>query len=78
MTEIVNFNHMRVGQKGGGKHWTEAEVIAREAATKKFERKKKQTLKIPSWLNDEARKVWRKQSRIWPNSVSWIKWMKMY
>ncbi|MDH6370562.1 P27 family predicted phage terminase small subunit [Paenibacillus sp. PastF-3] len=60
MPDIVKFNHMRVGQKGGGKHWTEAEVNAREAASKKFERKKKPTMKIPGWLNDEARKVWRK------------------
>ncbi len=60
MPEIVKFNHMRVGQKGGGKHWTEAEVNAREVASKKFDRKKKQTMKIPSWLNDDARKVWRK------------------
>ncbi|MDR9857861.1 phage terminase small subunit P27 family [Paenibacillus sp. VCA1] len=60
MAEIVNFDHMRIGAKGGGKHWTEKEVKAREAAAQKFERKKKKKLKIPVWLSDEARKVWRK------------------
>lgn len=48
MPDIVNFNHMRVGQKGGGKHWTEAEVTAREAASKKFERKKSRLSKYPA------------------------------
>lgn len=60
MAEIVNFDHMRVGAKGGGKHWTEKEVKAREAAAQRFERKTKRKLKIPVWLTDEARKVWRK------------------
>ncbi|WP_039793732.1 phage terminase small subunit P27 family [Paenibacillus elgii] len=60
MNQVIKFDHMRVGKKGGGKHWTEKEVQAREAAAKKFERKKKRKLKIPEWLGDEARKVWRK------------------
>lgn len=60
MAEIVKFEHMRIGAKGGGKHWTEKEVKSREAAAQKFERKKKKKLKVPIWLNDEARKVWRK------------------
>lgn len=41
MSDIVNFNHMRVGQKGGGKHWTESEVNAREAASKNSNEKEK-------------------------------------
>ncbi|CAH1190325.1 hypothetical protein PAECIP111893_00276 [Paenibacillus plantiphilus] len=57
---VINFNHMRVGKKGGGKNWTKQEVESREAAAKKFERKKRIKLKIPEWLDDSARKVWRK------------------
>ncbi|NQX67971.1 phage terminase small subunit P27 family [Paenibacillus alba] len=51
---------MRVGSKNRGKHWTKKEVEDREAAAKKFTRKKPKKMKVPSWLNDEARKVWRK------------------
>lgn len=57
---VIKFDHMRVGKKGGGKNWTKKEVEAREAAAKTFERKKKVKLKIPEWLDDSARKVWRK------------------
>lgn len=60
MGQIVSFNHMRVGAKGSGKHWTEKEVKDREEAAKQFQRKNKKALKIPKWLNDNARKVWRK------------------
>ncbi|AZS17401.1 phage terminase small subunit P27 family [Paenibacillus lutimineralis] len=60
MAEVIKFDHMRVGKKGGGKHWTEKEVKDREAAAQKFERKEKKKLKVPAWLNDSARKVWRK------------------
>jgi P27 family predicted phage terminase small subunit len=51
---------MRVGAKGGGKHWTEEEVQKRTEAGKKFERKKKRSLKGPSWLDEDAKKVWSK------------------
>ncbi|RAR39654.1 phage terminase small subunit P27 family [Paenibacillus sp. MDMC362] len=57
---VINFDHMRVGKKGGGKNWTKKEVEAREEAAKKFERKKKLKLRIPEWLDDSARKIWRK------------------
>lgn len=60
MNKVINFDHMRVGAKGGGKHWTEKEVKAREAAAKKFQRKKKKNLKPPIWMCDEGKKVWRK------------------
>ncbi len=60
MNEVIDFNHMRVGRKGGGKHWTQQEVEAREKAAQQFQRKKKKKLKVPDWLTDEARKVWRK------------------
>ncbi|UVI28178.1 phage terminase small subunit P27 family [Paenibacillus spongiae] len=57
---VVNFNHMRIGKKGGGKNWTKQEVESRAEAAKKFERKKRLKLKIPDWLDDSARKIWRK------------------
>lgn len=57
---VINFNHMRVGKKGGGKNWTKKEVESREEAAKKFTRKKKLKLRIPDWLDDSARKIWRK------------------
>ncbi|KEQ22867.1 phage terminase small subunit P27 family [Paenibacillus tyrfis] len=63
VNEVIQFDHMRVGKKGGGKHWTQKEVESREAAAKKFDRKKKKKLKIPEWLSDDARKVWRKTIR---------------
>jgi P27 family predicted phage terminase small subunit len=51
---------MNVGKKGGGKHWTKAEVQKREAAAKKVTRTKKKKLKMPGWLCEEASKVWKK------------------
>lgn len=57
---VIDFNHMRVGKNGGGKNWTKKEVEAREEAAKKFTRKKKLALRIPTWLDDSARKIWRK------------------
>jgi P27 family predicted phage terminase small subunit len=57
---VISFDHMRVGRKGGGKNWTKKEVEARTTAAQKFERKKVRKLKIPDWLDDAARKVWRK------------------
>jgi len=58
--QVVSFDHMRIGKKGGGKNWTKKEVESREKAAKKFERKKRLNLKIPAWLDDSARKIWRK------------------
>ncbi|MNC12971.1 Phage terminase, small subunit [compost metagenome] len=60
MNKIIAFDHMRVGAKGGGKHWTEKEVKSREAAAKKLKRKKRTTMKCPDWIGEEARKVWNK------------------
>lgn len=51
---------MQVGQKGGGKHWTKDEVEKREAAAKKLQRKKPAGLKMPPWLDDQAKAVWKK------------------
>lgn len=60
VNEVIQFDHMRVGAKGGGKHWTKAEVEKRKAAGQKFERKKPIRLKIPVWLGEEAAEVWKK------------------
>ncbi|MFB0832882.1 phage terminase small subunit P27 family [Brevibacillus laterosporus] len=57
---VVNFDHMRVGKKGGGKHWTKKEVEQRQSAAQKLQRQKKKKLKMPDWLDDEAKKVWKK------------------
>ena len=51
---------MRVGQKGGGKHWTKDEVERRKAAAQKLKRKKPAKLKVPMWFDDAARQVWKK------------------
>jgi P27 family predicted phage terminase small subunit len=60
MAEIVNFDKMNIGKKGGGKHWTKNEVEQRKAAAQKVTRKKKVNLKMPNWLDEDARKVWKK------------------
>lgn len=49
---------MEVGSKGSGRHWTKAEVEARQAATEQLKRDTSAVLRCPSWLTPEARKVW--------------------
>lgn len=51
---------MSPGGKEGGKHWSAAEILAREEAAKLFERKNVRRLRVPAHLSDEAKKVWRK------------------
>lgn len=60
MPQIVNFDKMSVGKKGGGKHWTKEEVDRRTAAAQKLQRKAPIRFVVPIWLDDEARKVWKK------------------
>lgn len=60
MGNVVTFDKMQVGQKGGGKHWTKDEVEAREQAAQKMKRKKKPRLKMPDWLDENAAAVWKK------------------
>ena len=57
-TRTVTAEVMDVGRKGGGKHWTAAEVAARQAAAEKLKRKKESQLTPPTWLGKEARKIW--------------------
>lgn len=54
---------MAVGHKGGGKHWTKAEIAARQAAAAEVRRDELVVLKPPAWLARRARKVWRETLR---------------
>ena len=58
-TKAVNAKTMEVGKKGGGKHWTAAQVDARQAAAEAMTRKKPVKLNVPGWLNDESKKLYR-------------------
>lgn len=62
-TQHVAADKMGVGSKGSGKHWTQAEVAARQAAAEGMKRKTRIVMKEPDWLSDEARKVWKKVRR---------------
>lgn len=61
--QVIDFSKMQVGRKGGGKHWTKKEVEARQRAAAKMTRPKKKSLKMPTWLDDEAKAVWKKTIR---------------
>ncbi len=50
-TKTVSVETMGVGRKGGGKHWTDAEVAARQAAADKLKRKR--AAKLPE-IFDQA------------------------
>lgn len=60
MNQVLDFSKMQIGKKGGGKHWTKKQVESRADAAAKITRKKKATLKMPTWLDDEAKAVWKK------------------
>lgn len=57
-TKHVSADTMEVGKKGGGKHWTKAEVEARQAAADVMKRTEPITLVAPSWLGLTALEVW--------------------
>lgn len=52
---------MEVGKKGGGKHWTQTEIEARQNAADGMKRTQKIDLKPPVWLSKEARAVWKEK-----------------
>jgi P27 family predicted phage terminase small subunit len=54
---------MTVGSRGGGKHWTVAEVKARQDAEQDVARRKRPTLKPPDWLSEDALGVWKELKR---------------
>ena len=50
---------MGVGSSRGGKHYTVAEVEARQDAQELARRKSRVRLKPPAWLSEDALKVWK-------------------
>ncbi len=58
-TNINSAKKMSVGGAQGGKHWTAAEVEARQTAEETLKRRKRPTLKPPTWLSEEALAVWK-------------------
>lgn len=60
-TQAVSAATMKVGKKGGGKHWTDAEVAARAKAAEDFKRKDNAKIQPPIWLSKEALKLWNKK-----------------
>jgi P27 family predicted phage terminase small subunit len=63
MAQVVNFDKMNVGRRGGGKHWTKDEIAKRQVAAQKVQRPKPKKLKMPVWLDPAAAAVWRKTMR---------------
>jgi phage terminase small subunit len=57
-TRSVSVETMQVGKKGGGKHWTKAEIAARKSAAEELQRKAKAKIQPPTWLNERAREIW--------------------
>lgn len=57
-TKTVSAETMEVGRKGSGKHWTAAEVAARQAAADKLKRKVSAKLTPPEWLSIDAVTLW--------------------
>jgi P27 family predicted phage terminase small subunit len=45
-------------RSGSGKHWTRAELAARQASEELLKREKKRSLNAPVWLTKEAKAIW--------------------
>lgn len=60
--EVISFQHMAVGKKGGGKHWTQGEVERRRQAAQTVTRAKPKAPKPPDWIKHsvELYSVWRR------------------
>lgn len=54
----VSSNKIEIGRKGGGRHWTEKEAVARKEAASRFEREGDCTPVPPRELSAEAQKNW--------------------
>jgi P27 family predicted phage terminase small subunit len=54
---------MEIGKKGSGKHWTAAQVQARQEAEEGITRKTKVRMKAPDWLTPEALLIWKRIQR---------------
>lgn len=59
MASPVRAFEMKVGAKGGGKHWTKAQIAARAAAESKLMAGGTMP-SMPKWLNASAKAVWEK------------------
>jgi P27 family predicted phage terminase small subunit len=55
---VISADNMQPGDKSSGRHWTKAEISARETAADDQQRDTRTYLRAPDWLGDEARKVW--------------------
>jgi len=60
-TRAVAAKTMKIGKKGGGKHWTRKEKQARDQAAKDFERNDDAKIKAPVWISKEGLKIWDKK-----------------
>ncbi|HAE59750.1 MAG TPA: hypothetical protein DCG54_09680 [Anaerolineae bacterium] len=60
-TKHVSADTMNVGKKGGGKHWTKAEVESREEAAELFDRVDAAKITAPDWLSKEGKVIWDKK-----------------
>lgn len=60
-TKAVAAETMRIGKKGGGKHWTEKEVEARQEAAADYQRKDGTAITPPEWLGEDATKLFAKK-----------------
>lgn len=59
-TPVVSADKMTIGKAGGGKHWTRAEVEARQAAAEGAKRNRRVNIKPPDWLDEKALDVWKR------------------
>lgn len=57
-TKAVSVETMGIGRKGGGKHWTDAEIAARQKAADKLKRKRPAKLTPPEWLSKDSITLW--------------------
>lgn len=64
-TPVVSGDKLSVRGRTGGKHWTAAEVQARQVAQEQGKRERRITLKPPAWLkeNEEAMATWKEITR---------------
>jgi phage terminase small subunit len=60
-TQTVSAATMKIGKKGGGKHWTTKELEARQQAAEEFARKDNAVIEPPIWLRGESLKLWHKK-----------------
>jgi P27 family predicted phage terminase small subunit len=62
-TPPVSVDHLAVGHKSGGKHWTKLEVESRQTAAEGAKKKGRVVMIPPPWLSEEALKVWHRVRR---------------